>query len=145
MIDFGSSLFKVHSGTASYADILSVLKQIVEDPQVRSRCASLSSLVADMDEHKRRENCAAMVSVYFANFASSLKESGRPPPGPYMATVALVRGCSPPRHGPWRGHVFSDADRKGRVTRATFSEQVGEVIAALEQLWGVPGYVVVKT
>ena len=97
MTDFGSSLFKVHSGTASYADILSVLKQIVEDQQARSRCAGLSSLVADVDEYARRENCAAMVSVYFANFASSLKPENRPPPGPYLATVALVRDCSPPR------------------------------------------------
>lgn len=144
MTDFGSSLFKVHSGTASFADILSVLKQIVEDDQFRSRCASLSSLVADVDELQRKNNCSAMASVYFANYASSLKEAGRPP-GPYLATLALLSQCAPPRHGPWLGHVFSDSDRRGRVTRATFSSQVGEVLVALEHLWGVPSYLVVKT
>ena len=61
-----------------------------------------------------------------------------------MATVALIKYCSPPSSGAWRGHVFSDSDRKGRVTRATFSNQVGEVLLALEQLWGVPKYLIVN-
>jgi hypothetical protein len=144
MTDFGSSLFKVHSGTASYADILSVLKQIVEDDQFRSRCASLSGLVADIEEEQRASNCAAMVNVYFANFASSLRDPQQAP-GPYLGTFTLVSRCSPPKHGPWRDHVFANSDRKGRTTSATFSSRVGEVLVALEHMWGVPGRFVVKT
>lgn len=143
MTDFGSSLFKVQSGTASYADLISVLEGLVSDAQIRSRCAGLGSLVADMDVSQRKSNCEAMVSVYFANFGSRLKPAAEEP-GPFLATVALLTKCPPTRHGPWQHHVSADADRKGRVTRAVLSTDVGSVIAALEQLWGVPGHLLVK-
>jgi hypothetical protein len=143
MTDFGSSLFKIQSGTASYADLISVLGGLVSDAQVRSRCSGLGSLVADMNESQRKSNCEAMVSVYFANFGSYLK-SAPEEAGPFLATVALLAKCPPARHGPWSRHVSADADRKGRVTRAVLSTEVGDVIVALEQLWNVPGYLLVK-
>lgn len=144
MTDFGSSLFKVQSGTASYADLISVLDGLVTDAQVRSRCSGLSNLVCDMDESQRRSNCEAMVSVYFANFGSRLRSPNPEGTAPFLATVSLLTKCPPPRHGPWAAHVFSDADRKGRVTRATLSSEVGDVIVALERLWDVPGYLLVN-
>jgi hypothetical protein len=142
--DFGSSLFKVQSGSASFADVLSVLRNIIEDERARQWCSGLSNLVNDMAEKDRQDHCESMVSVYFANHAPV----GDPPPKtqvlPYDGSVYFVNQCCPPPYSKWTGHVRADYDKKGKPTRASMTAPIGEVLVALEHLWGVPGHLVIR-
>lgn len=146
MSDFGSSLFKVQSGEASFADILSVLKAIAEDPRARQRCAGLGNLVNDMSEAERKQNCEALVSVFFSNYAPEdlPDQSASAMIATHDATVFLVSKCCPPPYSKWVKHVLAVYDKNGKATRATVVASVAEILGALEQLWGVPGHLVQK-
>ena len=143
MSDFGSSLFKVQSGTASFADVLSVLRLLEESPSIRERCSALSGLVSDMPEPERAGNCEAIASIFFAH-STIPEKSETPPRHAYLATARFTRECCPPPKSRWVTHVQAHYDRKGNPTRAVISDDVGQVLHAIENLWGVPGHLVRK-
>lgn len=145
MNDFGSSLFKIQSGVASMADVLSVFTALVSDERARQRCAGLSGLVADLPESERKQHCESMASVYFYSFdppKETLLSQGQPLS--YQAQVAFIAQCCPPLRSKWEGCVRADYNKNGKPTRATISTAVAEVLQALEALWGVPEHLVVK-
>ena len=143
MSDFGSSLFKVHSGTASLADVLSVVRLLEESASVRERCSALSNFVSDMPESARSGNCEAVASIFFAHSAIPEKVEA-PAKHAYQATAWFTRMICPPPKSRWQAHVAAHYDKKGHPLRATISEPVGDVLRAIENLWGVPGHLIRK-
>jgi hypothetical protein len=136
--DFGSSLFKVHSGRATYADILSVLSPIATSAPVRARCGSLGTLVGDMARSVRASHCFSMITIFLVEYR------------PADVTTHLCGDDYPlrplrPREDlhmafprQWEAHVRSTS--VGRGVGGT----LWEVLFAIEDLWGVPGEFVVR-
>jgi hypothetical protein len=150
MNDFGSSLFKMQSGTASAADIISVLSMLSTNEKARQRCAALSTFVSGIPEAERAANCESVISMFFAS--QPVPDAPTPTPVgasrgsllPFEATVHFVRSCCPPPKSRWQDHVIASYDKNGKPTRASVAESVGVLIQAVEHLWGVPGRLVTR-
>ena len=142
MSDFGSSLFKVQGGSATYADIIAVLKAIVEEESARTRCSALSNLVSTLPEAKRTENCESMINLFFANFRPP-EEEEKATKLPYEAQPEFLGLCPVP-YSKWTAHVPAKRDQNRNVLSAELSRYVGDRIAALESLWGLSGRYVRK-
>lgn len=136
--DFGSSLFKLQGEEATPADTMAVLSSIVASHETRSKCGGFSRFVRDLPESRRHVMAQSMAAIYLSLY--------RPPEDEklgknYIAAPALVAHCCPPPFSAWKNHVTAKYEKSGKASSATVrSEEVADVLRAIEQLWGVSGY-----
>lgn len=140
MTDFGQSVFRLHGGTGTMADILSVLKHIHSNAEVRDRMIGVGALARDIPLAERRDSVVAMAAVYFAQFdpPEERDHKGR------VGSALFIQKCCPPRGGRWAGHVLGSYNAKGKATMARLSEQVVGILVSLEHFWALPGELVAK-
>lgn len=140
MNDFGQSLFRLHGGQGTKADILSVLGALHSGAEARSRMLGLGSLVRDAPISERRESAVAMVAIYFVEFdpVDDTTPSGR------VGSTLFIQKCCPPKGTRWQGHVLATYNSVGKATMARLSKHVVEVLEALEHFWNLSGELVAK-
>lgn len=136
--DFGSSLFKLQGEEATPADTMAVLSAIVSNREARSKCGGFSRFVRDLPQSRRYDMAESMAAIYLSLY--------RPPEdavlsASYTAAPALVVRCCPPPFSMWRKHIDARYDKSGKASSAIVrSEEVAEVLKAIEQLWDAAGH-----